>query len=118
MKKRIFLCAATTLLLSGCGGESAKSISASDIYGTWRQQMSDCTETITFKADMTYDKTISYTSGYEMDTERHDNWSLSGDTISIHYTDYGQVSDYRVTIEGNTMTWTIDDSQIVYTKVS
>ena len=122
MRKTIPCCAAAALLLSGCGSGTGSSksrdISAADIYGTWRQTLSDCTDTIVFKADMTYDRTLSYTSGFAMTSETHDNWSLSGNTISIHYTDYGTVSDYQVTIEGNTMTWVTGDSSIVYTKVS
>ena len=120
MKRLIPILTAAALLLAGCGGETekAKSLSASDIYGTWQLQRSDCTDTYTFKADMTYTRKLSYTSGFAMNSETQDSWSLSGDTISIHYTDFGQVSDYQVTIEGNSMTWVTGDSETVYTKVS
>ena len=125
MKKLIPVLTASALLLAGCGsgttGSSSKSndkLSTVDVCGTWRETRANCTDTYKFKADMTYDRTISYTDGSGMDSSVHDNWSLTDDTISIHYTDFGQVTDYKIAIDGSTMTWSAGDTQIVFEKVS
>ena len=125
MKELIPVLAASALLLAGCGsgttGSSSKSndkLSTVDVCGTWRETRANCTDTYKFKADMTYDRTISYTDGSGMDSEVQDKWSLTDDTISIHYTDFGQVTDYKIAIDGSTMTWSAGDTQIVFEKVS
>ena len=70
MKKLIPVLTASALLLAGCGsgttGSSSKSndkLSTVDVCGTWRETRANCTDTYKFKADMTYDRTISYTDG-------------------------------------------------------
>ena len=125
MKKLIPVLTASALLLAGCGsgttGSSSKSndkLSTVDVCGTWRETRANCTDTYKFKADMTYDRIISYTDGSGMDSEVQDKWSLTDDTISIHYTDFGQVTDYKIAIDGSTMTWSAGDTQIVFEKVS
>ncbi len=118
MKLQLGVTAVLSLcLLTGCGGgDSAKAVRKEDVVGTWVQNMSDCKETLTLNADMTYDKEIKYTSGVAMTSKSHDAWSLNGNTISISYSDFNTTSDYTVTIDGNTMTWVTGDAQIVYTK--
>lgn len=124
MKKLIPVLAASALLLAGCGSgttgssKSNDKLSTADVCGTWRETRANCTDTYKFKADMTYDRTISYTDGSGMDSEVQDKWSLTDDTISIHYTDFGQVTDYKIAIDGSTMTWSAGDTQIVFEKVS
>lgn len=127
MKKLFPVFAASVLLLAGCGtgtgsaaegGKSSDKLSTVDVCGTWCETRSNCTDTYKFKADMTYDRTITYTDGSGMDSSVHDNWSLTDDTISIHATEFGQVTDYKIAIDGSTMTWSNGDTQIVFQKVS
>lgn len=115
--KRIILwltAAALAFVLTACGG--GDNLTVEQVTGTWVRTMSDGTDTITLNSDMTYHKVIKLTSYPPMETETDDTYSISGDTISINYSDYNTVSEYKVTFEGNTMIWDNGDSQTVYTK--
>lgn len=105
--KQLWLClAAVGLLLSGCAADDVSAgIAVSDLTGTWVLTMSDGTQTLILNSDMTYDKTIKLEGSFPIESEYHDTWSLSGSVISISYQDFGQVSDYLVTLADDTMTW-------------
>ena len=116
--KTMTAAALSLCLLTGCGGGGNTTVTTDQVVGTWVQTMSDCTETMKLNSDMTYDKEIKYTSGVAMTTKSHDTWSLSGNKISISYSDFNTTSEYTVKIDGSTMTWDNGDAQIVYTKKS
>lgn len=118
MKRKAMAAAALTLcLLTGCGGgDDAVSANTEKVVGTWVRTMLDGTETLTLHADMTYDKVIKIGGDVPLTSTSHDTWSLKGDTISIVYSDFDTTSDYKITVEGNTMTWDNGKAQLVYTK--
>ena len=120
MKRYTFLTAValSLCLLTGCGGDKATALNQEELYGTWVQTMSDGTETITLKSDMSYTKVIDLGGAVPAKTTSEDTWSFSGNTITINYAKYGTTSDYTVTIDGSTMTWDNGEKQIVYTKKS
>lgn len=108
----------TMSLLNGCGGSDETKISAADVTGTWVQTLSDGTETITLRSDMTYTKVIELVGDFPMTTTSDDTWSFSGNTISIQSSKYNTVSEYTVILEGNTMIWDNGEGQITYQKQS
>lgn len=113
MKK--LLCVSTVVFMlftfAGCSGGTADtggsgpSVSLSDLKGTWVKTLPDGTDTITFNDDMTYNKVIDLTSYPPMRPESGDTYELDGSTLKIHYSDFGTVSEYKITISGTTMTW-------------
>lgn len=108
----------TMSLLNGCGGSDETEISAADVTGTWVQTLSDGTETITLRSDMTYTKVIELVGDFPMTTTSDDTWSFSGNTISLQSSKYNTVSEYTVILEGNTMIWDNGEGQITYQKQS
>ena len=100
--------------MTACGG--GNDIAVDQVAGTWVRTMSDGTDTITFNKDMTYDKTIALTSAPPVTTNTSGTYSLSGDTISIFYSEYGTSSDYTVTFSGNKMTWDNGNTTLEYVK--
>ena len=116
MKQKALAAAALTLcLLTGCKG-GGEAIDTSKLTGTWERTMLDGTETLTLNADMTYHKVIEIGGDIPMKTTSDDQWSVKGDTLTLKYSDFDTSSSYKVTFEGNTMTWDNGDAQIVYTK--
>lgn len=115
MKRRIFAIFAAGMLLTACGGEGGSAeLSVDDLTGTWVCELSDGTKTLTLSSDMTYKQVYDLGGAVPMTTETNDTWELSGSKISIHYSDFGTVSDYTMTLDGSTMTWDNGDAQIVY----
>ncbi len=110
----LLLVAVMVLCMSACGG--GNDITVDQVAGTWVRTMSDGTDTITFNTDMTYDKVIALTSSPPVTTTTSDTYSLSGDTISINYSDYGTVSEYTVTFSGNKMIWDNGNSTMEYVR--
>jgi hypothetical protein len=119
--KRFWICAAAALLLTGCGdtdGGAGSAVTVESCVGTWKQELSDGTETLTLKSDMTYDKVIKLGGASPVEKSTHDDWALSGNTISISYSSYGTVSDYTVSFEGGQMIWKDRDSTQTWKKIS
>ena len=111
----VIMCMVT---LCACGNTngSGESSDVSAIVGTWVSDLSDGTETIILKEELTYEKTIEVTDPYVKMTS-DGTYSLKGDEISIKYPDYfGMTSKYTVTIEGDTMTWDNGKAKIVYVR--
>lgn len=119
---------AAGLLLAGCGAKDDDStdtassypteVTVNNLVGSWVETITDGTSTMTLNSDMTYDKVIELGGDFPMTTTSHDTWSLSGDHISINYSDFGTVSEYTVTLEGSIMVWDNGTGQIIYRRKS
>lgn len=107
----ILILAVTIFAFTGCGANEVK---LEDVTGTWTRTMSDGTETLVLNSDMTYSKSIALDSGIGSNT--NDTFTLDGDEISITYSEFNKVSKYKVTVDGDTMTWDNGDAQLEYKK--
>ena len=110
----LLLAAVLGFCFTACGG--GKDHSAEEVVGTWVRTLSDGTDTITFHADMTYDKVLRITSQPPMETKTSDTFTFDGDTICINYSQYGTVSEYKVTFSGNKMLWDNGSATLEYVK--
>ncbi len=115
MKKVIVLLLSVVCLFTFCACGNSDGLTASDVAGTWVEDLGDGTETLILNEDMTYTKTIVVTNPYvEMVSEG--TYELSGDSIVINYPDYNTSSEYKITLSDTTMTLDSGTSEIVYTK--
>lgn len=100
--------------MNGCGTDK---MSIDEMVGTWYQEDGVCIETITIKPDGTYTKVIEYTTGVPMTFDAYGRIDMLTDKIRVHFDSTGgMTTDYKVTFDGNKMTWDNGVQPFSYTR--
>ena len=120
MKRILALMVAAVCMLSlcACGANlpDGPAIGVSDVKGTWRTEIEEGTQTVTFYEDMVFDKTVVATDSNE-ETYSEGRFFIDGNKIEIEYTNvFGVRSKYAVWIEGDYMTWDDGKSEMLFVR--
>ncbi len=105
--KLSLILAAIMILFTACGAK----VDSSQIVGDWsRDPVLDVVSEFTFKADGTFTRSSTTAGDFSFTTESEGTWTLENNVIILKEDFLGteDVSEFEVSIDGDTMTWTRD----------
>ena len=109
---------ALLVMLTACGSsDNEVSQNQKAICGTWFQYDDGFNVTITFKEDGTFSEEVVAVQGYQVTTNSSGTYKIDGDKFTINWSTYGEGTEYTISFDTNTMTWSTEDSSRVFTKV-
>ena len=107
MKKQTLLIASVCVIAAGgIGTLLLHRPKPEALCGTWQLDHEDAGETLTLYNDLTY--VLTWTTYLNDEVRSHDRtgtWELDGSTLRIDVPAAGTVSEYRVSLRNDVMTW-------------